>query len=152
MVEKHNIHTICAHKKIHKIWWYSFVHKPAVTRFPLFYFPLPSSSSYSTHSLPFLFSLYLTRSVSHPEEIRNSDGSWVVTVTVLCDLCPSPALYPSLLLLFPRRCLAFPQSPSSCLRPPVSTTPAVTFPSSPGSCNTSFTFCMFCFLCSLYDY
>lgn len=32
----------------------------------------------------FLFlPLYLTRSVSHPEEIKNADDSWAVTVTVL---------------------------------------------------------------------
>lgn len=133
MVEKHNIHTICAHKKIHKcddtvlftiLQW-------LILSLSFFLCPLPPSCHfYSTNSLPFLFPLYLTRSVSHPEEIRNADGSWVVTVTVLDDLCPSPALYPSLLPLFPRRCLAF---------------PAIAIPSSPGSCSTSFTFCMFCF-------
>ncbi len=53
----------------------------------------PAFHFHSAHSLLF-FSLYLTRSVSHSEEIRNADGSLVVTATFLSDLCPSPALHP----------------------------------------------------------
>lgn len=50
---------------------------------------------YSTHSFPFWFPLYLAPSVTHPEETRNGGGSWVMTVTVFSDLCPSFAPVPS---------------------------------------------------------
>lgn len=105
--------------------------------------PRPPYHFYSNRSLPSLFPLYLARSVSHPEEIRNSDGSWLATVTVLSDLCPFLALHPSLLLLSPQPVFTFPRPPALHLCISVSATTAVVFPSSPEPCRTSFTFCMF---------
>ena len=97
--------------KIHFVLFFKIV-------YCLFFFTLPCFSS-----SPFLFSplflflpLYLTRSVSHPEEIKNADGSWVVTVTVLWFMsssCPAPFSPPPL-------SPALPYLPC----PPVSSAPA----------------------------
>lgn len=67
---------------------------------------------------------------SNPEEIKNLDGSWVVTVTVLSDLYPPLALHPSV-LLFPQPVFASPPSSALHLCLCVSATSPVYCPSSP---------------------
>lgn len=102
--------------------------------------PLPPLCfCYPNRWLPSLFLF----SHSNPEEIKNLDGSWVVTVTVLSDLYPPLALHPSVLLLFSQPVFTSPLSSALHLCLSVSATSPVYCPSSPEPLSNKLYICLF---------